>query len=402
MKTKMKVIAAVCAAVIFAAGIGTSAYMNYKMNSKLEKVETISTNMKKENEELKKEISQLENSYSEEGWDDDDDYGYGPVGDVTYEEGDYYHENGELIEIGGEYKIRDFDYIAQAYLTGDDSAITSDADKETLKLATELLEEIITDDMTMYEKELAIHDWLCEHINYDYESLDAIATGGNFDDTPYGALKYNSAVCVGYATTFRLLTTMAGMECDIIHDSDYGHTWNIIKLDDGEYYLVDCYSDSGEGTALHSYFNLDEDSFLDGGYEWDYERYPTAGGTEYNYANMNSVELANVDELIEKAAGMMENGGELFFTMSGDETLSDMTYVLEQIMMRVDSSQNAYCYYDVMDYEAEHPLYSLTIEVDDFDYDDGYSNYEDLTIDTEAVDAALDEYFGEINYDYFY
>lgn len=397
MKSKIKMITAGIVAVVLVAGLAVNVVMNYKSNKKIDKLEKLTVELAsksisvadKDNDEDSDEDYE-EEDWSED-WEDEDDYG-----DVEYEEGDYYHENGELIVIADEYKIRDFDYIAQAYLTGDESLLESDADKETLELAKEVLEEIITEDMTVYEKELAIHDWLCENVSFDGDSLSAMGSAMNYMDTPYGVLKYNMGVCVGYATTFRLLTTMAGMECDIIHDTEYCHTWNVIKLDDGEYYLVDVYSDVvGDGTVIHTNFNLNEDTMYN---DWDYERYPRAYGTKYSYANMNKVELKNTDELIEKISVISEEGGELFFTIDSTYTASDIFYILDGASTRINNNNyNAYCEYNGEFVDEDTMVYSFYVMI--YTEDEGWPEFKDeeITIDTNEVDTTLDELFGYID-----
>ncbi len=398
MKKGIKIAIASVTALVLAGGLATSIVLNISMNKDINKLEKIATQL---NDKLDgKTTADKENTkdedFEEEDWDDgweDEDF----RGDVEYEEGDYYHENGELIVIGDEYKIRDFDYIAQAYLKNDMSLLESDADKETYELAVEVIEEIIKDGMTDYEKELAIHDWLCTNIGFDGESLSAIGSAMAFSDTPYGALKYHNAVCVGYATTFRLLTTMAGMECDIIHDTDYSHTWNIIKLD-GDYYLVDVYSDSTDGeTCLHTYFNCNEDTWS---YEYDTERYPTANGTKYSYASMNAVDLKTAEEIYDKCAEIFEKGGELYFRMKGDLTEADVFYILEGVAERTNMRDEAYAETGIADIESENPVFSLSIMIwDDEFFGDDFIDFGDMTIDMEETDEKLDSLFGTVDYD---
>lgn len=393
MKSKIKMIAAGVVAVVLVAGLAVNIVMNYKTNKSIDKLEKLTKQLSSDSVSTDRDVN--EDDYEEEDWSDEWEEEEDYYGDVEYEEGDYYHENGELIEIADEYKIRDFDYIAQAYLTGDESLLESDADKETLELAAAVLEEIITEDMTLYEKELAIHDWLCENVSFDGDSLSALGSAQDYMDTPYGVLKYHMGVCVGYATTFRLLTTMAGMECDIIHDTEYSHTWNVIKLEDGEYYLVDVYSDVvGDGTVLHTYFNVNEDTMYN---DWDYERYPRAYGTEYSYANMNKVALKSTDELIEKLTTLSEEGGELYFTMDSQYTAGDVFYILDGVSMRINNNYDSYCEYNVGSIEVESPVYSVYVMVYDYEEDWGDGNWEDTTIDTNEVDTTLDELFGYID-----
>lgn len=398
MKKSVKIIIASATAIVLAGGLATSIVLNISMNKDINKLEKIAIQLSEKLDgkaNTDKDYSEDED-FEEEDWDDeweDEEF----RGDVEYEEGDYYHENGELIVIGDEYKIRDFDYIAQAYLKNDMSLLESDADKETYELAVEVLDEIIRDGMTDYEKELAIHDWLCKNISFDGDSLSALGSAMAFSDTPYGTLKYHNAVCVGYATTFRLLTTMAGMECDIIHDTDYSHTWNIIKLED-EYYLVDVYSDATDGeTCLHTYFNSNEESWS---YSYDIDRYPRAQGTKYSYASMNAVELKNADEIINKCSEIFEEGGELFFRMTGELTIADVCYILDGVVERTNMRDEAYAEMGISDVESENPVYSLYIMVwDDEIWDDEDIDFGDMTIDAYETDLMLDEFFGMIDYD---
>lgn len=398
MKKGFKIAIASVTALVLAGGLATSIVLNISMNKDINKLEKIATQLNNKLDEkttTDKDYSEDED-FEEEDYDDeweDEDF----RGEVDYEEGDYYHENGELIVIGDEYKIRDFDYIAQAYLTNDMTLLKSDADKETYELAVEVLEEIIKDGMTDYEKELAIHDWLCKNIGFDEESLSAIGSAMTFSDTPYGALKYHMAVCVGYATTFRLLTTMAGMECDIIHDTDYSHTWNIIKLED-EYYLVDVYSDAvDDKTCLHTYFNCNEENWS---YSYDVERYPSAEGTKFSYASMNAVELKTADEIIDKCADIYDEGGELYFRMTGDLTNADVFYILEGVAERTNMRDEAYAETGISDIESENPVFSISIMIwgDEF-FDDDVIDFEDMTIDTDETDEKLNDLFGTVDYD---
>ena len=64
------------------------------------------------------------------------------------------------VHIGGDYIIKATTQISDAYKSGDSSKL-SDADKETLDMAKSVLDEIITDGMSDYEKELAVYKWMC-------------------------------------------------------------------------------------------------------------------------------------------------------------------------------------------------------------------------------------------------
>ena len=164
------------------------------------------------------------------------------------------------------------------------------SDKETLDMAKSVLDKIIKDDMTDYEKEEAVYIWLTTEMKPDTGMLTVIPTSDEGSDDPHDVLKNRNAVCVGYATTFRLFMQMLNIECKVIHNKDLYHSWDLVKLDD-EWYHVDCYSDADNGNYLN--FNLN-DTLAQESHDWNAEFFPAATGTKYSYAAMNSVELKNI------------------------------------------------------------------------------------------------------------
>ena len=57
-----------------------------------------------------------------------------------------------------------------AYLSGDPSGL-SELDKKIYDKAVEIIENIINEDMSLYEKELAIHDYIVLNTKYDAANL---------------------------------------------------------------------------------------------------------------------------------------------------------------------------------------------------------------------------------------
>ncbi|MDO5294960.1 MAG: transglutaminase domain-containing protein [bacterium] len=209
-------------------------------------------------------------------------------------------DDPQYVTIASQYPILDTSNISDAYITQDSSKLTTPEDKETLQLASELLKKITTDKMSLYEKELEIHDWMATNIVYEGNNLSSIPTGNGATHTPYGVLKYKKAVCVGYATTFKLLMNMLGADCMVEHDNDFSHSWNVVKLDDGQWYIVDNYYDScnnpNSKVISHANFNLTNDIFtIDHAFQT--ENYPVAAGTKYSYAAQNAVDLKDIKQL---------------------------------------------------------------------------------------------------------
>lgn len=372
MSAKRKLAAGLCAAAAVAVigGLAVSLVMNFRMNSTLKEVRKLTSALSSQAEDPEQDGENKENS-----------------------------ENGEVV-IGDEYVIRDYSRIAEAYLSKDSSALTDDTDKEILQLASDLLDEIISEDMSDYEKELAVHDWLAENVSFDGDSLLAIPAASRYADSPYGALKYKNAVCVGYATTFELLMEMLGMDCQVIHDKEFSHSWDVVKLDDGEYYLVDVTFDSqGNGSFTHQNFNLNEDAFA-ASHDWEINDYPRAFGTKYNYAVMNCKEVEDIYHLPEAVDEAIKAHQTEFFFSVKDQNDPDGVYtvaaVVDMISQRCMENSDIYIELSPAATDGKN-VFSLSIDHSDDD-GDGMEVPDDL--DEDKLVGIVDELFGELYEDY--
>lgn len=121
--------------------------------------------------------------------------------------------------------------------------------EEILCRVAQITDEIITEDMTDLEKELAINEYLCDTIEYDEDALDnAVENDFNYvadryrdSFNAYGALIKGKCVCAGYAAAFKLLAEEAGLQSIVVTgflDGGYGHAWNKVNID-GEWQIID-------------------------------------------------------------------------------------------------------------------------------------------------------------------
>lgn len=181
--------------------------------------------------------------------------------------------------------------VLEAYRSGDDSSL-SEINRSILKAAKDVIGSEINDDMSDYEKELAIHDYITEWSRFDYSVFgrsgsDEFTDGSN---TPYGVLIDRSAMCHGYSSTFQLFMDMLDIECMTVFgipgSNGVEHSWNMVKLD-GEWYCVDCaWDDPIGGSPGHTYFNVTSDYLRSGSiHRWDESSVPEATGTTYAYSN---------------------------------------------------------------------------------------------------------------------
>ena len=240
------------------------------------------------------------------------------------------------VTIGGEYVIKATTQISDAYKSGNTSNL-SDKDKETLSMAKSVLDEIIADGMSDYEKELAVYKWMTTNIGFDSDSMTVIPEDESKPvDNPNGVLKNHEAVCVGYATTFRLFMQMLGIDCMVVHDSYLSHSWDLVKLD-GQWYHTDIYSDVGSGEGNFSHFNLNDETMMNQ-QEWNLDFFPAADGYKYNYAYVNRTKCKDVYTIPEQVrAAINEQQGVVSFDF-GDEISVDIYNIADTIMNQIENA----------------------------------------------------------------
>ena len=134
-------------------------------------------------------------------------------------------------------------------------------EKETAERADEIIESLDLDDKSDYEKLVAIHDWICDNVEYDSDG------GNDLRRTAYDALVNGKAVCQGYSNALYRLLLEAGVDNRIIFGNGVEssgvtmpHTWNIIDLY-GKYYYVDVTWDDTTGSL--DYFVQPAGEFTD-------------------------------------------------------------------------------------------------------------------------------------------
>jgi hypothetical protein len=231
------------------------------------------------------------------------------------------------VTIMGEYTIESTEKISDAYKKGSDAGL-SDRDKETLDLASDILKEIITDDMSDYDKEKAVYDWLVKNIGQDKGLLTVIPSSGKDSDNPYGVLKYHDAVCVGYATTFRLFMQMMDIDCMVVHNTERYHTWDLVKLD-GKWYHTDVYTDAELGNYAN--FNMNDD-IASISHDWNLDFFPAADGTKYCYTFMNKDEAKDIFDIPEAVKKHLDEQNYVFAIGFEKQPVNDDAGTVNTIM----------------------------------------------------------------------
>ncbi|MCD3298335.1 transglutaminase-like domain-containing protein [Clostridium botulinum] len=229
-----------------------------------------------------------------------------------------------------------------------------------------IVKEVVKDDMTSVEKELALHDYVVKHADYNMEGLKKNPADLE-DHSAYGVLVLGKGVCESYAKAMHLLLNEAGIECK--YATGYkknkdgsqggGHAWNIVKLDN-EWYNLDATWDDPVSDrvgrsdkdvvvspVIHTYFNVTDDIFDKDHIRGEYEQknYPKANGTKYSYDNLDVDEFMNdgtkvpkvtsKEELIEQVKEAMKNKKTVLYVrlkglkMTQQELMNELGKVLD-------------------------------------------------------------------------
>lgn len=126
------------------------------------------------------------------------------------------------------------------------------------------------------KKEKIIYDYITLTVKYDYSSPTFI------DYTIIGPLLYKKGICEGYSKAFKFLCDYFDIPCLIVsgtginptQSESENHSWNIVKLDDGNFYHVDSTWDSNNRNIGYLYFNK-SDSEIRKNHIWNVSTVPS-------------------------------------------------------------------------------------------------------------------------------
>ena len=195
--------------------------------------------------------------------------------------------------------------------------------------------------MTDFEKEEAVFRWMTEQLASDSGVLTVIPTVQEDSENPYGVLKYHNAVCVGYATTFRLFMQMMDIPCMVVHNNDNFHTWNLVQID-GHWYHTDVYSSMD--SKNYSYFNMNDIMCMKY-QEWDRDFFPSADSLEYNMAYRDHVEGCDIYKIPKKVRKLLDEKGTCLSMLYGKDFTEEQAVITMQILSNLEEKIRCYDQY---------------------------------------------------------
>ncbi|WP_339182019.1 transglutaminase-like domain-containing protein [Paenibacillus sp. FSL R5-0701] len=195
---------------------------------------------------------------------------------------------------------------------------------EIIAKANEVVASIIKNGMNEDEKRKAIYDYLNDNAKYDDAALEN-AEQNNFKNvdpqfndsfTTYGILVKGVGVCASYASVYKLLSDLSGLESIVVTGASSGvpHAWNKVKIGN-EWFHVDATSNLTNSGIPYFLYNANDETaasqktIADQDYWLDSELTMFNGESDANdYYVQNDLEVASINEYKTKAESELKKG----------------------------------------------------------------------------------------------
>lgn len=268
---------------------------------------------------------------------------------------DYYPELYYMNSFYYEYTDQAVVSLQLNYL--EDIEILKEKYDKLMMQADLIISSIITDEMTDYEKEKAIHDYIIETTRYDEQNLWPVES-----HTAYGALVNGVAVCDGYAESFDLLLKRVGIKSKLIYGTLDGelHAWNLVEINNNQYFVDVTSNDptnNDENYMNYTFFNVPFD-FMRISHDFK-EDYPSVNSIEDNYFYRNDLYFNTIEAVNNFIYSELSKNSEetRINFMLAKENIKEQINIEEIVSKFLSANNNTY-----------YPNYSYT-EVDkDFKY----------------------------------
>lgn len=231
----------------------------------------------------------------------------------------------ELIELPGYYGTAQtihYKLAGNKLIVSFDYTITKGNHDQSEEAGKKISSQIITRDMSDYERELAIHDYIVDSTSYDLNENNEIYK-------MYGVFIDKKAVCQGYAEAFFYLSTLAGLDAQMVvgdgisDGTSIPHAWNTVEIE-GEWYQVDStwddpVSKDGMNNKTYKYFNI-TNTEMEIDHKWETGDFMIGNGTKYNYYVFNNQVVIGQEGLnIALKEGFKNRKKQMEFKVVGDK-----------------------------------------------------------------------------------
>lgn len=187
--------------------------------------------------------------------------------------------------------------------------------------------------MNEKEKELFIHDFICQNIHYDKLKKA-------YSHEIIGALGHGVAVCEGIAKAVKILCDALNIWCIVAISGNnpekgikYRHAWNVVKIG-GKYYHLDATFDNtlgrGSETIRYDYFNLsDSQVFRD--HEPVLWKIPACEDGDHTYYREKKLSFTKYEDVRKRTAQAVKKRKSFLFHWRGGYLTKDVLKDLFEI-----------------------------------------------------------------------
>lgn len=195
------------------------------------------------------------------------------------------------------------------------------------------------------EKELFVHDFICENVRYDKLKKP-------YSHEIIGPLGHGVGVCEGIAKVVKILCDALGIWCIIaISEANpekkikYRHAWNVVRIN-GKYYHLDATFDNtlGHGERIrYDYFNL-SDSQIFRDHEPVIWQIPPCEDGEHTYYREKKLSFTKYEDVRKRAMQAVKKGKTLLFHWRGGHLTREVLKELLQIFEEEAAKKEKHAY----------------------------------------------------------
>lgn len=236
--------------------------------------------------------------------------------------------------------------------------------KKIIQEANQLVKAIVKDGMSDDEKRKAIYDYLNDNTIYDDAALENAernnfrGVDSRFNDSfnTYGILVNKVGVCASYASTYKLLSDLAGIESIVITGTlgNVPHAWNKVKINDEWLHVDATNNETNSGIPYMLYYSNDETAqnlqFITNNKYWlDYELSQFTGtDNSQDYYVSQGLEMDSVEQFNDKLSKSIQKGNDKLIVRFHDPIDEDAL---------IDVLYNVYS--DLAEDKLDHAVYNI-------------------------------------------
>lgn len=223
-------------------------------------------------------------------------------------------DHSELFWVGGGYTLWIGTQVRMVVNTVLDAANIDSTARQIEDSAADCINQI-KDSMSDYEKIEFVYEYLVDHTEYNLDAEN--------NQNIQSIFLNHETVCAGYAKAMQYLLYKEGIQCLYITGMAGGpHAWNVVRIDDGYYYIDVTWGDPVIANTGEEYDNINFDYLCDTEEEFMFNRsldetseVPPCDSFEYNFYNVHGWLYNTYNELtiMKNVQSAVENGNNTIY-----------------------------------------------------------------------------------------